>query len=254
MSVGATGERLVRDRKVLREAERAAEEEQPRSDRQLRVPTSVLLTLLVAVLSVLVGPAFARQWEDRQNARDLKAVIADEIAAATARTVGAGVDVARAERAQVRRHRVVNARAFWVPASLRIETKLRAYFPASMATEWERLVSDVDDFLVNVCANAAPPGQALASNLTDDDRRANIAGWFEYMSRRQPLPRSLRLFTFSEVARTATGDNAEARARIIEDGGAWMFARTDEMTAVLFGAHPAGFSTSRSDLLRDLLP
>jgi hypothetical protein len=176
MSVGATGERLVRDRKVLREAERAAEEEQPRSDRQLRVPTSVLLTLLVAVLSVLVGPAFARQWEDRQNARDLKAVIADEIAAATARTVGAGVDVARAERAQVRRHRVVNARAFWVPASLRIETKLRAYFPASMATEWERLVSDVDDFLVNVCANAAPPGQALASNLTDDDRRANIAG------------------------------------------------------------------------------
>jgi hypothetical protein len=33
-----------------------------------------------------------------------------------------------------------------------------------------------------------------------------------------------------------------------------MFAKADKMTSVLFDAHPAGFSTSRRDLLLDLLP
>ena len=56
----------------------AGEEEKPPGERRrLRVPTSVAATLLVAMLSILVGPAFARQWDDRQKARDLKAAIAD---------------------------------------------------------------------------------------------------------------------------------------------------------------------------------
>lgn len=132
--------------------------------------------------------------------------------------------------------------------------KLRAYFPASMATEWERLVLDIDDFLLNVCAKASPPGRAIQSDLTDNDRRANIAGWFEAFSRSQPLPERLRLRSFSEIALSATGVNAENRADVVEDGGAWMFAKADKMTAVLFDAHPAGVSTSRRDLLQDLLP
>jgi hypothetical protein len=40
---------------------RIAEEEKSRAERRrLRVPTSVLATFLVAILSILVGPAFAR--------------------------------------------------------------------------------------------------------------------------------------------------------------------------------------------------
>jgi hypothetical protein len=218
------------------------------------VQTSVLLTLLVAVLSILVGPAFARQWEDRQKARELKAAIADQIATATARTVGQSVYVARAQQTQARSHRVVNARAFWVPASLRIEMKLRAYFPASMASEWKRFVADIDDFLLNVSANASPPGQPLESDLTDEGRRANIAGWFEFLSKTQPLPESLRPLRFKDIAHDATGVNADDRARVVEAGGALMFAKTEKMTAVLFDGDPAGFSTSRRDLLRDLLP
>lgn len=235
--------------------EKAAEEEKPRSERRrLRVPTSVLLTLLVAVMSVLVGPAFARQWEDRQKARELKAAIADEIASATARTLGAGVYVARAQQAQARRDRFVNARAFWRPASRRIETKLKAYFPASMADEWKQLVLDIDDFLENVCARASPPGQPFKSDLSASSRRANIAAWFESSSKLRPLPDRLQNRTPSEIAHSATRDNAEDRVEVIDAGGEWMFAETDKMTAVLFNAHPAGFSTNRRDLLRDLVP
>jgi hypothetical protein len=233
----------------------AVEEEKPPGERRrLRVSTSVAATLLVAILSILVGPAFARQWDDRQKARDLKAAIADQIATATARTVVTGIDAARAQGTEARRHYVSRARAFWRPASLRIEMRLRAYFPASMATEWERLVLEIDDFLVNVCAKASPPGRAIQSDLTDNDRRANIAGWFESFSRSQPLPESLAGQSFRAIALIATSVNAEGRALVVEAGGELMFAKADKMTAVLFDAHPVGFSTSRRDLLLDLLP
>jgi hypothetical protein len=235
--------------------EKAAEEVKPRGERRrLRVQNSVLLTLLVAVSSILVGPAFARQWEDRQKVRELKAAIADEIAIATARTLGAGVYVARAQQTQARSDRVANARAFWVPASLRIEMKLRAYFPASMANEWKQFVGEIDDFLLNVSANASPPGQPLTSDRTDVVRRANIEGWFDFRSSTETLRGSVRGLSPSEIADYAMGVNAEERAGVVEAGGALMFAKTEKMAAVLFDADPAGFSTSRRDLLRDVLP
>jgi hypothetical protein len=234
---------------------RVAQEERPPAERRgFRAPTSVVLTLSVAVLSIVVGPAFARQWDDRQKARDLKAAIADQIATATVRTVDAGVDVARAQEVEARRRHIARARALWRPASLRVEMKLRAYFPASMAAEWERFVLDIDDFLLNVCAKASPPGKALQSDLTDADRRANIAGWFEASSRREPLPEGLRSRSFGEIAGNATGQDAESRADVVADGAELMFSKTDKMTAALLDAHPAGFSTSRRDLLRDLIP
>jgi hypothetical protein len=254
----------------MRPEEKAAEDEVPgggrplqsvppqagepsREPRRLQVPTSVLVTLLVALFSVFVGPAFARQWDDQQKSRELKAAIADEIAISTARTLAAGVYVARAQDRDDRLERLANARNYWRPASLRIETKLRAYFPARMAAEWEQFSSDVDDFLLNVCAKASPPGQG-SGDLTDADRRANIAGWFEAVGRSQPLPQSLRSVRFSEIAAAATLRNPEERADVVEAGGDSMLAKTDTITAVLFAAHPAGFSTTSGDLLRDLLP
>lgn len=221
--------------------------------RRLRVPTSVLLTLLVAVLSVLVGPAFARQWEDRQEALQVKAVIADEIATAAARTVGAGDYVARAQQRDARRRRVLDARAFWAPVSLRIETKLRAYFAPGMATQWERLASDVDGFL-DVCAWAAPPGRFVDSQLTDESRRANIEGWLIYMWDRHPQPEPPLPGYFKDIAQRATDPDPEVRAGAVDAGVDLMIAETKRITADLFDAHPAGFSTTRGDLLRDVLP
>ena len=203
--------------------QQAAEPSEER--RRGKVPTSVLVTLLVALFSVFVGPAIARQWDDQQKSRELKAAIADEIAISTARTLAAGVYVARAQDRHDRLERLANARNYWRPASLRIETKLRAYFPARMAGRWERFASDVDDYLVNVCAKASPPGEG-AGDLTDADRRANIAGWFEAVARAQPLPQSLSLRPFQRDRgrRDASQPGGACRCR---RGGRRLDARED---------------------------
>jgi hypothetical protein len=75
----------------------AAQEDKPRRTRRRpRVPTSVLVTLFVALLSVWVAPALTRQWNDREKARELKAAAAEDIATATARAAGSGGSFSRA--------------------------------------------------------------------------------------------------------------------------------------------------------------
>jgi undecaprenyl pyrophosphate phosphatase UppP len=64
----------------------AVQEKPQRKRRRVRVPTSVLVTVLVAGLSVWIAPAFARQWDDRQKARELQAEVADQIGIAAAQT------------------------------------------------------------------------------------------------------------------------------------------------------------------------
>src|SRR5262249_21299243 len=49
-----------------------------------RVPSSLIVTLIGIALTAWLLPAFTRQWDDRQKARDLKASLADEMSAATA--------------------------------------------------------------------------------------------------------------------------------------------------------------------------
>src|SRR5690242_11337061 len=52
-----------------------------------RVPTALLVTLLGIALTAWLLPAFTRQWDDRAKARELKASLASDIAAATARAI-----------------------------------------------------------------------------------------------------------------------------------------------------------------------
>ena len=74
------------DENAAPEQPAAQDEEPPRERRRLRLPTPVLVTVLVAALSVWVAPAFTRQWEDRKQARELQASLAEDIALATAST------------------------------------------------------------------------------------------------------------------------------------------------------------------------
>jgi hypothetical protein len=62
--------------------ETAAQKEKPRRERpRLRVPTSVLVTVMVAALSVWLAPALTRQRDDRQKAHELRVAIAEEVIA-----------------------------------------------------------------------------------------------------------------------------------------------------------------------------
>ena len=79
-----TSERDAPERSATAEvpAERAA-------PRRWKVPTSIVVTFLGIALTAWLLPAFTRQWEDRQKARELQAGIADNIALATAELVAA---------------------------------------------------------------------------------------------------------------------------------------------------------------------
>src|SRR5262245_62538084 len=64
--------------------ERTAENPAKARRRLPRIPTSVVMTLLAIALPAWLLPAFTRQWDDRQQAHDLKAAITSDMATATA--------------------------------------------------------------------------------------------------------------------------------------------------------------------------
>ena len=112
--------------------ENAAHEEADLEDDQLarehkrsRVPSSVLLTLLAAPLSVWVAPAFARQWDERQKARE---------SAGCSRSGRCCIDYRRDRRriGCANRGGVAppDGRAKeWDTARARLEAELRVYYP-----------------------------------------------------------------------------------------------------------------------------
>jgi hypothetical protein len=60
----------------------------PGPERRRGVPTSVVVTIVVAALTVWVAPAVTRQWDDRQKARELQASLAQDVGASTAKAIG----------------------------------------------------------------------------------------------------------------------------------------------------------------------
>jgi hypothetical protein len=73
----ASPEKAVASKSAAASEEKAAQEKAGRWRLRPRLPASLVATLLVALLSVLVGPAFVRQWEDRKKAHELQAETAD---------------------------------------------------------------------------------------------------------------------------------------------------------------------------------
>jgi hypothetical protein len=273
--------------------EPAAQEEKPRRERRrLHVPTSVLVTLFVTLLSIWVAPAFARQWDDRQKARELKADLTDEVATATARTLAAGLAVARTppggggtltldgslspdtgERAD----RYHAADANWDAAALKIGLKLRVQFGAGLAKRWAWFAYSVDAFLwlcLNTRAAKGPDSptsqlrlQRLFGAIVALRQAADYARAKEPPGPPPSTIGSGELFReYIEDAPAGKGEEYESsavslqypiantRARALDGIHALMWQNTEQLTAAIIAAHPPGFSTTRGDLLRDLLP
>lgn len=227
--------------------ETVAQEETPRGKRRrLRVPTSVIVTVIVAALSVLVAPAFTRQWDDRQKVRELRATFADEIATASARTLSAGSEVARVHRQlEVRRDRLAPVHASWDVARLRIEMKLRAYYRPQIANDWKKFGEDVHNFLeICLLTGPTPRGGRYSAGVI----RADLVQQFTQIGLRRKFGLPVSLETM------LTAPDAGRRAFGLEVIGRHLLRRADAMTASVFAVNPDGFSTTRGDLLRDLLP
>ena len=233
----------------------AAEEEQPRREhRRIHVPTSVLVTVVVAALSVWVAPAFTRQWEDRKQARELQASLAEEIALATATTAGR-VEAARVafgkEQSQEVRQSIQSQ---WIVAHSRIEAKLRVYFSSELREIWSNFDTAVDRAIEAVYF-ARKRNEPLIGHLRPLPLSVSDLDSVEKFGRElgsvgnQNLRRARSGF---ELPRSR--DNHPGR----ELGVYWLMRGVQDLADAfierLMAADPEAFSTTRGDLLRDLLP
>ena len=113
----------------------------------IKMPASLLATIVVAVLTVVVGPALVHQWDDRQKVRDLKADVADQIVTSTVTTLNDGVRASALEKDDVRQRRLDDVADAWDSESVRIRMKLRAYFPKYVVETWADFDQTIHDFL-----------------------------------------------------------------------------------------------------------
>jgi hypothetical protein len=113
-----------------------AQEAKPwRKRRLLRVPTSVLVSVLIAGLSVWVAPALTRQWDDRQKARELRVAIAEEVIAKGTRVIYAATKPPLPGYKPAADYKAMLAQ--WLEDSAVLKAKLRAYFPKDVGARWE---------------------------------------------------------------------------------------------------------------------
>ena len=98
--------------------------------RRFHVPTSLVVTVVLAIVSVWIAPALTRQWEDRQKERELKAEIIDDVTTNTAQTIGKTVSASRTTKS------MRGLETDWEVFRSRTEAKLLTYFPLEVARQW----------------------------------------------------------------------------------------------------------------------
>lgn len=241
--------------------EEIGREELARERNRFRVPSSVLLTLLVALLSVWVAPAFARQWDERQKARELQADLAQDVAVATAAAMGDGLAALTGATSLD----PMTAAKEWDTARARLEAELRVYYPGDPVIQhWYQTSMDIADLqrIAPECREFfgmafGQPREIFEGPLA---REYLIHLFYEKpASRNDKLPRR----TWERAEKR--GDNYARwvfNARQKQDPVRFlakllrrMFAqRVDTTLAHILETTPEGFSTTRRDLLRDLLP
>jgi hypothetical protein len=226
--------------------------------RRIRFPKPLVLTVVGALFTLWLLPAFTRQWEDRQKARELQASLIEEIAVASSEAEGAaeagalGTDaVSEADAAVTAGAIETDTQAAWEKWQVeqnKVDARLRAYFDANVVDAWNRY--------------ADAQGAVLAIARIDNDY---ARPWVV-----QPLPTvaTIVIPAHIDTLLNAPGTEVWSRPRIDDfagpdpslRAGAIGFAQDDLansrsiIIASILKESPRGYSTSRRDLLSDLLP
>jgi hypothetical protein len=245
---------------------------------RVRVPTSVLVTLSVALLSIWVAPAFARQWDDRQKARELKVAFAEDLISEATAVISAATKPPLPGFQPAADYDVVLNR--WTKRSAVLQAKLRAYFPDDLARDWSDFRLFMEHGLI-AFASALPEAQkrhaddegeklaemyepVLVSPYGEwdvDSRDQNLAVFFSIIinrSFREGLSEKERQQGLrnksAALADAVTNEPPGGAAAVFQDMQIWADEELAEFTDRLLTAHLTGYSTTRGDLLRDLLP
>jgi hypothetical protein len=208
-----------------------------------RIPTPLIVTVLGISLSAWLLPAFTRQWDDRQKAQELKSGLVTEMSeAASAALIGSRARIFRLKPARGEPS-VSEVNYAWSLAATRIEAKLRAYFPQSIVLDWRSYTVIVESTIV-ILAHTGERG--VGGELYSHDVLAAL----ERLAERDvvPVPTETYMKMLFHGTSDAPGIHQYTQAKQMILGSA------EAIAAEVLGGHPRGYSTSRGDFLRDLLP
>jgi hypothetical protein len=255
--------------------EKAAQEEKPRRERRrFHVPTSVLVTVLVAGVSVWVAPALTRQWDDRQKARELRVASAESVIAKGTQVIYAATRPPLPGYKPAADYDALVAQ--WYEDSAVVKAKLRAYFPTDISDRWDRFDDNFVYPLLEI-AKRLPAAQKRHAGETHDQLTDRFKGLINVPLNESDLAdarlvqyvMNISLASFKEIAPGTTVARLDSWIDSLADAvetppaennyfvfleQAAATSNLEVLTDHLLSAHMTGFSTTRRDFLRDLLP
>ena len=196
-----------------------------------RVPTSVIVTVVGIALTAWLLPAFTRQWDDRQKARELKANLVAAMSEAAVKPI---VIVRRYYDPYTRREFAArdDAKGAWLLASLQLEARLRTYFSEPIVDAWHSYQQSIDAYFD---LPATSDGSAKAvGEFRDDVVRLSL----------DPA------HSADLVDEWRGGDYIGA----FDAAGDVLLTIEAEIADKVLAAHTRGYSTTTGDLLHDLIP
>jgi hypothetical protein len=234
--------------------------------RRFHVPTSVILTLVGGVLTVLILPAVTRQWDDRQRAREIKAALIQEMATATSHAVGDSLALGlTAEEERKSSTDVTYAGYFtndWYTANTKIRATLATYFPQFLK-QWQRHTDAVTEARFLLSSVDLAGRRTKFSSVSIQGNLRLISHLYHPLTQLSPeeaaapvppqpvgdlIPDLAPEFRISAVALSQREPSALAQFAEAIIGHQQAIAED------VLSASPAGFSTTRKDLIRDILP
>jgi hypothetical protein len=208
---------------------------------RLRVPPSIMVTIVVAAFTAWVAPALTRQWDDRQKAHELKASLVAEMASASGQALVAGADAVRV--GQTAGFRSGEGERAWAVASFKIALELRAYFRPSVFNAWDRYRTLVA-FALAASYHRQKIGDVPPWRAGDPPVYRPTAQVVEYLQ--AAVDRRDGRFKAYGVR------SPPVKAWDVLLGGFGAVQR--EAAAAVLNGKPSGYSTTFSDFLRDLVP
>jgi hypothetical protein len=223
-----------------------------------RIPTALLVTLLGIGLSAWILPAVSRQWDDRQKARELQSNIAQQVAVASSQTIRDLVAVVDSAGQQKGTDRFFNR---WNLNKFRIGALLDAYFPNSPA------YSEAHSGYIRI--SLAEVWRVFGFQVINMYDLASAVGnpYIQPKARRALTRRISRKIvryndTYLPPPEVGYGFGLPVPSGEKWDPRPWVkntipFVVSEYvrlLTSSVLGAHPRGFSITRSDLFHDLLP
>ncbi len=188
------------------------------------IPRSLVLAVLGIGLSSWLIPAFTRQWDDRQEAGELKATIVAQMATATGRALLDAQAFYYAPASTRPSAGANGAVTEWSVAALEIRARLDAYFGSAAVARWDVVSGVVRNTLSHAYGGEYVPGPRPASTPAMPERLQKLYSSF-YV------------------------DNAG-----IDDLVTELLAQEEIVARSILAMPVRGYSTTWRDILRDLVP